>query len=744
MAKVLKADCSAGDAYVEKDFGSPLASFWLQFDIYIPTATFTAIATAQFSAELFHSVTDGIFLTGWSTSGASHPFSFGNKNYWNDVAATNPVNGSFTADAWHTLELHYDGTNVTWKADGSTLFTGTNPGFSLDAAKFGGVFRAGFSGEIYYIDNVKIGTTEGASDIFSDNFESGTLAAWDSTHGSVSVVNDPSGPAAPVASFTVSPSSGDIPLAVSFTDTSTPGGSGPITAWAWNFGDGSTSTLQNPTHTFTNGGRYTVTLTVTGTSPDGTDTTTDVVAPSAGHGRVLIAFDDGPLVADPAWTRIDGGDAPFPDNFVSGYDVQYGRQTLLSQTDTGTATVYINDYKEALFDPRNVSSPYHGKLDGRQIRLQLWDPVAMAWEDQFRGLIDDITWDIDGSAVGADGEPINASIQLDCVDMFDFLAGYGLTPGLDGVTPPAGAEDGVYYAATVAGVDDRFIEILADVGIDPSRYLIAAGNVHVKAVKYDPDESALQALRDAADAEMPFIANIYCDRHGMFLFRGRYSRFDPDDAAAEPGSDWDFTRWAVGDGAAITADPARAQMRILSFGRNRSDLINVAVAYPQDLKPADMPGQVFADTTSITDYGKHAAPPMSDLLTNGGTVDGNDDKTECFLFAKLLVKNQKDPRESITALQVKAIRPDDPRAAVTWALLTRADVSHILNVSVGYPSGTGLAGDSPEDDYYIEGRRLQVRPLNPTHDYAECDYDLSPAVWSMDTHSVFLPFPGTP
>jgi hypothetical protein len=151
---------------------------------------------------------------------------------------------------------------------------------------------------------------------------------------------------------------------------------------------------------------------------------------------------------------------------------------------------------------------------------------------------------------------------------------------------------------------------------------------------------------------------------------------------------------------------------------------------------------VFANITSINKYGKQQVAPMSDLLTKEGTVTGYNANKETFHFAKLLVKNQAEPRESITALQLKAIRPDDPRAAATWALITRADISHIVNVAVGYPGGTGFAGDSPEDDYYIEGRSLRVRPLNPTHDYVELDLEVSPAVWSMDTHGVFPPFTG--
>jgi YVTN family beta-propeller protein len=64
----------------------------------------------------------------------------------------------------------------------------------------------------------------------------------------------------PVASFTASPTSGSSPLNVQFTDKST----GTPTEWKWNFGDGSdiidgtTSAYQNPTHTYSQAGTYTV------------------------------------------------------------------------------------------------------------------------------------------------------------------------------------------------------------------------------------------------------------------------------------------------------------------------------------------------------------------------------------------------------------------------------------------------------------------------------------------------------
>jgi len=72
----------------------------------------------------------------------------------------------------------------------------------------------------------------------------------------------------PVAAFSASPTSGVAPLNVSFTDSST----GTITARSWNFGDGATSTAQNPSHSYSAGGAYSVTLIVTG--PGGMNTCT--------------------------------------------------------------------------------------------------------------------------------------------------------------------------------------------------------------------------------------------------------------------------------------------------------------------------------------------------------------------------------------------------------------------------------------------------------------------------------------
>ncbi|MDZ4121070.1 MAG: PKD domain-containing protein, partial [Candidatus Cloacimonadaceae bacterium] len=60
------------------------------------------------------------------------------------------------------------------------------------------------------------------------------------------------------ASFSYDPISGDVPLTVTFTDTSTE----DIIQWDWDFGDGNTSSQQNPVHIFEVEGVYAVELTI--------------------------------------------------------------------------------------------------------------------------------------------------------------------------------------------------------------------------------------------------------------------------------------------------------------------------------------------------------------------------------------------------------------------------------------------------------------------------------------------------
>lgn len=127
----------------------------------------------------------------------------------------------------------------------------------------------------------------------------------------------------PVAGFSASPTAGAVPLTVQFTDVST----GTIIARAWSFGDGATSSAQNPSHTYTAPGAYTVTLTVTG--PDSSDaiTKTNYIAvaqppvaafsavPTSGTAPLEVDFTDlsGGAITGRSWSFGDGGSSTAQD-----------------------------------------------------------------------------------------------------------------------------------------------------------------------------------------------------------------------------------------------------------------------------------------------------------------------------------------------------------------------------------------------------------------------------------------------
>ncbi|NYT07308.1 MAG: PKD domain-containing protein, partial [Methanomicrobiales archaeon] len=102
----------------------------------------------------------------------------------------------------------------------------------------------------------------------------------------------------PVAGFSADPDSGYAPLDVQFTDLS----SGEPDSWFWEFGDGATSTEQNPAHTYTGVGNYTVNLTVENLC--GTDETSGVII-------VICREPVAGFVADP-----DSGYAPLDVQFT--------------------------------------------------------------------------------------------------------------------------------------------------------------------------------------------------------------------------------------------------------------------------------------------------------------------------------------------------------------------------------------------------------------------------------------------
>ena len=424
---------------------------------------------------------------------------------------------------------------------------------------------------------------------------------------------------------------------------------------------------------------------------------------SPGAGRVLIADGDGPLVAEPTWTRYDN----FAYARCVGFDCETGRQSELEVTGTSTARVYFND--------RDGSFQWPGFV-GMQIMLQLYDPVTATWHPRWRGHIDDIGRVMNPSVAGL------ASVQLECVGIFDYLGGVTMQPGFGDVVP-SGAEAVVFYEDEQ--VDDRIIALLDDAGIASSMRVIFSGNVSVNESLYDLDDVVLQAIRDAADAEFPGIANVYEDRFGRVAFHGRFARFDPEGVEAG-GANWDFNRWTLGTGADVTTGVA--QIREFAYNMPRARIINSYLAWPiADENGVEFPRSAIAalartDATSIAQYGYRGGHDAPGLIIKENVNNANTGAVECGLFGDFYIANYAEAQENIGRVTLKSVRPGDDRAAATWAAMCGMDISDGVTLLVNEAGMNDV-------DFFVDGLSVSCRALNPGFDMVEVSPNLTPAAY---------------
>ena len=421
-------------------------------------------------------------------------------------------------------------------------------------------------------------------------------------------------------------------------------------------------------------------------------------------GRVLIALNDGPLVWNPTWTPFDDLSACR----CAGFDISRGRQSELDITDTGTARVYWKDRNQITSDV---------DLVGRQIMLQVWNPITSAWAPQFRGVIDEPTFDVNPSGLMSEA-------QFNCVDIFDFLGGVTMEIALFGQTPPGGAAGSVWYPE--GRVDDRFRSLLIDAGLTSDWFIIFTGNVNVWDTYYDATDSILMACRDNADAEFPGIANIYVDKRGRFVFHGRFARFDPDNVALT--GNWEFNRWQAATMEDVTGNAA--QIRAFAYNYPRSRIINSYIAWPREgmngkpFPESSKAAQRSSDATSISRYGRRGRSAV-DLIIHDNFNNANTGAQECKLFSDFYVANYKDPRANIQTVTFKSMNPEDSRATANWATMLGMDISDIIALTV---DEAGIAAQ----DFYVEGVTMEVRPANPEYDAVTVTPNLTPAAYYTD------------
>ena len=134
--------------------------------------------------------------------------------------------------------------------------------------------------------------------------------------------------ATPVAGFTANVTSGTVPFAVQFNDTST----NTPTSWYWEFGDGYVSSVENPVHTYTVSGVYTVTFTAT--NGQGSNITTEEDYITASSAAVTSTYVATPLPTTAVFTTVPTYAITASVTTASSVDDWLARQNALVTTTT--------------------------------------------------------------------------------------------------------------------------------------------------------------------------------------------------------------------------------------------------------------------------------------------------------------------------------------------------------------------------------------------------------------------------
>ena len=120
----------------------------------------------------------------------------------------------------------------------------------------------------------------------------------------------------PVAAFSATPTSGSIPLNVTFTDRSTRS----LVSWSWSFGDGTSSIEKNPVHTYSKTGRFTVRLTARNAAGSNAVTRSNYIVvnalrspvaafsafPTSGNSQLKVTFTDRSTGSPTSWNWVFG------------------------------------------------------------------------------------------------------------------------------------------------------------------------------------------------------------------------------------------------------------------------------------------------------------------------------------------------------------------------------------------------------------------------------------------------------
>ncbi|WP_231589810.1 DUF3344 domain-containing protein [Methanosarcina siciliae] len=246
--------------------------------------------------------------------------------------------------------------------------------------------------------------------------QSTTSGGMDALQQILVVEYEESAPAAPVADFTATPKSGDAPLAVNFTDTST----GTISSYAWDFNDDGTidSEEKNPSYTYETAGNYSVNLTVGGSEGSDSEVKTEYIVVKNGTSVTpALSLSASPLnvtegeETDVTYT-VTGDDSPVEGALVNLSGCATGSGTT---DENGTVVIAVNASCEGTITATASKEGYTGAELTQQAVSESESPVTPALSlsasplNVTEGEETDVTYTVTGDDSPVEGALVNLS-----------------------------------------------------------------------------------------------------------------------------------------------------------------------------------------------------------------------------------------------------------------------------------------------------------------------------------------------
>ena len=378
----------------------------------------------------------------------------------------------------------------------------------------------------------------------------------------------------------------------------------------------------------------------------------------------------------------------------------------------------------------------------RAVNFQLLNPHTEQYGNLFTGFTE--TWDFTYPMTPGS---MLMEAAVSCVDGFDALNRAEMPPDKANTTtiPPFVGLDAVkgrmlYILSFFAGAPYSGDSFPTDPGA------IFSGNVNVFNAIYNPQTSLLTGIQDTADAEFPNVSNTFMDKFGNLAFRGRATRFTPEQYSTfgVPTVGQPISFWNVGDANACDTWPtnppgsptsqAMAPFNDLAWDLDQTTLVNACECYPGNIgtQTSAVTDQLRTNALSVLKYGPRVLS-IPDLYTAGSPAStsnpflnppGLTAKQGCLLYADYFVSNLATPQPHISTLKFQTVAPGTTQGNQWWKMVCGVEIGDVIVLYVTDPGGGGFQAEQ----FFVEGIHYTITIGGPYPQIA-MTLDVSPRSW---------------